>query len=60
MNSRVQNLLSSFILLALVVIVSLDRFGTPTDLGQLVSGVLVGLTIAASLVYIALISRTRS
>ena len=53
MNIRYQEILLSSVVMALVVIVTLDHFGQNNDLAQLVSGILVGPTIVANAVYIS-------
>jgi predicted membrane channel-forming protein YqfA (hemolysin III family) len=56
MSNRVDSLLSAFLLLALAIIVSADRFITETPLSKFLLGVLAGLTIVGGIVYVYRIS----
>jgi hypothetical protein len=52
MHNRFDELLSAFLLLALAVIIGFDRFVIQTSLTQFIAGLLVGLTLVGSIVYI--------
>jgi TctA family transporter len=56
MNNRIDELLLTFIVLVMTSVIGIDRFVVETSLTQFFTGVLTGLLIVSSIVYIYRIS----
>jgi hypothetical protein len=51
MDSRLDNILLAFILLVMPIVLGIERFIQQTPTTQFITGILIGLTIVAGIVY---------
>lgn len=51
MKNRLDDLLIAFILLAMPLVLGIEHFITETSVSQFITGLLIGLTIVAGIVY---------